>query len=103
WSRFPAPLPKSRPRACLQRPMFWALAGLLPMPPRLAQERRLLSWVMARWVSWVSWLHSRWVLSASSRCHDTLRQALAKQFGASDIVEERGEEGIARIKELTNG
>ena len=30
-------------------------------------------------------------------------QALAKQFGATDIVEERGEEGIARIKELTNG
>src|SRR5699024_12279059 len=31
------------------------------------------------------------------------RQALAKQFGATDIVEERGEEGIACIKELTNG
>src|SRR5699024_3117612 len=33
----------------------------------------------------------------------TDRQALAKQFGATDIVEERGEDGIARIKELTNG
>ncbi len=31
------------------------------------------------------------------------RQALAREFGATDIVEERGEEGIARIKELTNG
>lgn len=31
------------------------------------------------------------------------RQALAKQFGATDIVEERGEEGIAKVKELTNG
>ena len=31
------------------------------------------------------------------------RQALARQFGATDIVEERGEEGIARIKELTDG
>ncbi len=31
------------------------------------------------------------------------RQALAKTFGATDIVEERGEEGIARIKELTGG
>ncbi len=31
------------------------------------------------------------------------RQALAKQFGATDIVEERGEEGVARIKELTDG
>lgn len=31
------------------------------------------------------------------------RQALARKFGATDIVEERGEEGIAKIKELTNG
>ena len=31
------------------------------------------------------------------------RQALARQFGATDIVEERGDEGVARIKELTNG
>ncbi|GAA4773897.1 zinc-dependent alcohol dehydrogenase family protein [Microbacterium gilvum] len=31
------------------------------------------------------------------------RQALAREFGATDIVEERGDAGIARIKELTNG
>lgn len=31
------------------------------------------------------------------------RQALAKEFGATDIVEERGEAGIAKIKELTGG
>lgn len=31
------------------------------------------------------------------------RQALAREFGATDIVEERGDEGVARIKELTNG
>jgi threonine dehydrogenase-like Zn-dependent dehydrogenase len=31
------------------------------------------------------------------------RQALAREFGATDIVEERGEEGVARIKELTRG
>jgi threonine dehydrogenase-like Zn-dependent dehydrogenase len=31
------------------------------------------------------------------------RQALAKKLGATDIVEERGEEGVARIKELTGG
>jgi threonine dehydrogenase-like Zn-dependent dehydrogenase len=29
------------------------------------------------------------------------RQRLAREFGATDIVEERGDEGIARIKELT--
>ncbi|MFH8253069.1 zinc-dependent alcohol dehydrogenase family protein [Microbacterium sp. B2969] len=31
------------------------------------------------------------------------RQSLARQFGATDIVEERGDEGVARIKELTDG
>lgn len=31
------------------------------------------------------------------------RQALAREFGATDIVEERGDAGIAKIKELTNG
>ncbi|MFJ1455007.1 zinc-dependent alcohol dehydrogenase family protein [Nocardia sp. N2S4-5] len=31
------------------------------------------------------------------------RQALARKFGATDIVEERGDAGVARIKELTGG
>ncbi|MGY4773460.1 zinc-dependent alcohol dehydrogenase family protein [Kribbella sp. CWNU-51] len=31
------------------------------------------------------------------------RQALAKEFGATDIVEERGDDGVARVKELTGG
>ena len=31
------------------------------------------------------------------------RQALAREFGATDIVEERGEAGVARVKELTRG
>src|SRR5256885_13551577 len=31
------------------------------------------------------------------------RQKLAREFGATDIVTERGDEGIARIKALTNG
>jgi threonine dehydrogenase-like Zn-dependent dehydrogenase len=31
------------------------------------------------------------------------RQKLALEFGATDIVEERGDAGVARIKELTNG
>lgn len=31
------------------------------------------------------------------------RQRLAKEFGATDIVEERGDEGVAKIKELTGG
>ncbi|HQQ70863.1 MAG TPA: zinc-dependent alcohol dehydrogenase family protein [Alicycliphilus sp.] len=31
------------------------------------------------------------------------RQQLATTFGATDIVEERGDEGVARIQDLTNG
>src|SRR5436309_1646660 len=31
------------------------------------------------------------------------RQKLAREFGATDIVSERGDQGVARIKELTNG
>jgi len=31
------------------------------------------------------------------------RQQLALEVGATDIVEERGDEGVARIKELTSG
>src|ERR671935_2487255 len=38
---------------------------------------------------------------AMSRHED--RQKLALSFGATDIVGERGDEGVARMKELTNG
>ncbi|GAB3271084.1 zinc-dependent alcohol dehydrogenase family protein [Kineosporia babensis] len=31
------------------------------------------------------------------------RQNLAREFGATDVVVERGDEGVERIKELTNG
>jgi threonine dehydrogenase-like Zn-dependent dehydrogenase len=31
------------------------------------------------------------------------RQKLAREFGATDVVTERGEEGVARVKELTGG
>ena len=31
------------------------------------------------------------------------RQKLAREFGATDIVIERGDEGVARIKDLTQG
>jgi threonine dehydrogenase-like Zn-dependent dehydrogenase len=31
------------------------------------------------------------------------RQQLAREYGATDIVEERGDEGVERIKELTDG
>ncbi|UOQ59543.1 zinc-dependent alcohol dehydrogenase family protein [Leucobacter rhizosphaerae] len=38
---------------------------------------------------------------AMSRHED--RQALARRFGATDIVEERGDDGVAKVKELTDG
>jgi len=38
---------------------------------------------------------------AFSRHRD--RQALAREFGATDIVEERGDAGAAKVKELTGG
>ena len=31
------------------------------------------------------------------------RQQLAREYGATDIVEERGDDGVANLKELTNG
>jgi NADPH:quinone reductase-like Zn-dependent oxidoreductase len=31
------------------------------------------------------------------------RQKLALEFGATEIVEERRDDGVAKIKELTNG
>ena len=31
------------------------------------------------------------------------RQKLAREFGATDIIEERGDEGVAKLKDLTNG
>ena len=31
------------------------------------------------------------------------RQALAREFGATDIVEERGDQGVAAVKDLTDG
>jgi threonine dehydrogenase-like Zn-dependent dehydrogenase len=38
---------------------------------------------------------------AFSRHED--RQSLARHFGATDIVTERGDDGVARIKDMTNG
>jgi threonine dehydrogenase-like Zn-dependent dehydrogenase len=40
------------------------------------------------------------IIAMSRHAH---RQALAREFGATDIVEERGDAGVARIKELTDG
>src|SRR4029453_16969486 len=39
----------------------------------------------------------------NARSRHPYRQALAREFGATDIVDERSDEGVAKIKELTNG
>ncbi len=31
------------------------------------------------------------------------RQRLAREYGATDVIEDRGEDGVAKVKELTNG
>jgi len=41
------------------------------------------------------------IILAGSR--NPARQALAREFGATDIIEERGDEAVARVKEMTNG
>jgi threonine dehydrogenase-like Zn-dependent dehydrogenase len=38
-----------------------------------------------------------------SMSRHTSRQRLAREFGATDIVEARGDDGVAAIKELTDG
>ena len=43
---------------------------------------------------------AEWIIAMSR--HES-RQRLAREFGSTDIVTERGDEGVARIKELTNG
>lgn len=45
-------------------------------------------------------LQSKSASHAQSRSHK--RNQAKKEFGATDIVAERGEEGIARVQELTN-
>ena len=85
--------------------MCSAPAGLPPMRPTSGPARR-----------------SRWSATARSACCGDARgqadgrrahhrdepprrsrQKLALEFGATDIVTERGDEGVARIKELTGG
>ena len=40
---------------------------------------------------------------SSSSAGTPTGQQLAKEFGATDVIVERGDEGVARLKELTNG
>jgi threonine dehydrogenase-like Zn-dependent dehydrogenase len=43
------------------------------------------------------------VPNGSSRCHATPTGSNSPSYGATDIVEERGDDGVAKIKALTDG
>jgi threonine dehydrogenase-like Zn-dependent dehydrogenase len=50
------------------------------------------------------WLPGSLAPTGSSRCPATPNgRKLARFYGATDIVEVRGDEGLAKVKELTNG
>ena len=91
-------------RACWRPPTCSAPAGSAPSPPRPAQVRRSPSSATARSACSPCWPPSSCGaerIIAMSR-HEP-RQKLAREFGATDIVNERGDEGVARIKDLTGG
>src|SRR5699024_655873 len=68
--------------------MCWAPAGSPPTPLKSVPARPSRSSGAER-------------IIAMSRHAD--RQALAREFGATDVITERGEEGAARVRELTDG
>ena len=51
----------------------------------------------------MSWRPSASAPTASSLSRNPVRQALAREFGATDIVEQRGEEATDAVMELTDG
>src|SRR2546430_8738413 len=84
--------------------MFSALAGL-PPSPRMSNQARQSRSSGDGAVGLLGVLSARQMgaerIIAMSR-HEA-RQKLAREFGATDIVAERGDEGVARIKDLTDG
>ena len=98
------PVRRPGPAACSPPPTCWAPAGSPPSPPRPARARPSRSSVTARSACWACspprQLGAERIIAMSR--HDD-RQQLALEFGATDIVAERGDEGVARIKDLTDG
>ena len=96
--RRPGPEPARRSPTC------WAPAGSPPTRPNVKPGSTVVV-VGDGAVGLLGVLSAKQMgaerIIAMSR-HET-RQKLAREFGATDIVTERGDEGVARIKELTNG
>ena len=104
WSPPPRSRPPTSSRTSWPPPMFSAPAGSAPSPPRSGPARPSPSSVMARLacarVLAAQQLGAERIIAMSR--HEA-RQQLARDFGATDIVTERGDEGVERIKELTGG
>src|SRR5579884_197356 len=50
------------------------------------------------------WQRNKWARNALfAMSRPPARQKLARDFGATDIVTERGDEGVAKIKEMSDG
>ena len=93
WSRFRSPgSPTTRSgRTCSPCPTSWPPATTPPSPPRCPPAGPLWWLATAPWGSAASWQPSgsgAERIIAMSRHAD--RQAIAREFGATDIVEERG-------------
>ena len=83
--------------------------GTLVATPDLPPEDLIPSFLAASDVLGTAWFGA--VLAANHLGAERIiamsrhepRQRLAIEFGATDIVEERGDNGVARVKELTGG
>ena len=96
--------PRPGSRACSPRPTCWAPGGSRPTRPT-CKPGATVAVVGDGAVGLLGVLSAKQMgaerIIAMSR-HEP-RQKLAREFGATDIVTERGDEGVARVKELTRG
>ena len=96
WSPRPGCPPTTWSRACWRPPTCSAPAGSAPSPPRPDRARPSPSSATVRSACSACWPPSSSGaerIIAMSR-HEP-RQRLAREFGATDIVTERGDEGVA--------
>ena len=91
-------------RRCWRHPTYWEPAGS-PLTPPQAGPGKTVAVVGDGAVGLMAILAAKQLgaerIIAMSRHPE--RQELARYYGATDIVEERGEDGVAKVKELTGG
>jgi threonine dehydrogenase-like Zn-dependent dehydrogenase len=74
--------------------------GTLVATPDIPSDDLIPSLVSASDVLGTGWFGAERIIAMSRHAS---RQRLAREYGATDIVEARGDEGVAAIKELTGG